>query len=197
MGIRDERKAATLRGIRAAALDLLEEQGFDAVTAGRIARRVGISERTIFRYVPSLEAAMLPTEGEFSQAIMACEIPSGADGAGVLRVLLGACREILLHEVGGNEFRRVSRLMAVEPRLLLVATRQEQELVAAVTEYLVGRGLLPRMEALLVGETLATAWRVTWQCFGAEERAGRPADPLELFDRVVASLAALVGEPSE
>lgn len=197
MGIRDERKAATLRGIRAAALDLLEEQGFDAVTAGRIARRVGISERTIFRYVPSLEAAMLPAEGEFSQAIMACEIPSGADGAGVLRVLLGACREILLYEVGGNEFRRVSRLMAVEPRLLLVATRQEQELVAAVTEYLVGRGLLPRMEALLVGETLATAWRVTWQCFGDEERAGRPADPLELFDRVVASLAALAGEPSE
>lgn len=197
MGIRDERKAATLRGIRAAALDLLEEQGFDAVTAGRIAQRVGISERTIFRYVPSLEAAMLPAEGQFSEAIMSCDIPDGADGARILQLLLGACRDILLREIGGNEFRRVSRLMAVEPRLLLVATRQEQELVAAVSGYLVGRELLPRMEALLVGETLSTAWRVTWQCFGVEERAGRPADPLRLFDKVVASLSTLVGQSSE
>lgn len=197
MGIRDERKAATLQGIRSAALDILEEQGFDAVTVGRIAQRAGISERTFFRYVPSREAAMLPAERGLFEVVEGCDIPDGADGASILRLLLAAFRSMLLEEVQGNEFRRVSRLMVAEPRLLLVATRQEQELVAAVSDYLTGRGLLAAMPALLIGEMLATCWRVTWQCFGLAERSGESADPAGIFDEVAASLGVLTAQLAE
>ncbi|MDV2980823.1 UNVERIFIED_CONTAM: hypothetical protein Q9R71_26955 [Actinomycetes bacterium ARC8] len=53
------------------------------------------------------------------------------------------------------------------------------------------------MPALIIGETLASLWRVAWQCFGQVERAGEPADPVELFDAAMMNLAQLAGPGSE
>lgn len=53
------------------------------------------------------------------------------------------------------------------------------------------------MPALIIGETLAALWRVARQCFGQAERAGEPADPVELFDAAMMNLVLLAGPVPE
>lgn len=197
MGIREDRKAATLKAIQAAALDLVESRGLDSVTVGQIAARAGISERTFFRYCDSREAAIVPAQHELIEAVTGCEIASGSTSAQIFRVLAAECRKLLVAEIRASEYRRISRLIVIEPKLLLAITRQEEAFSAATAQELQRRGLLPAMPALIVGETLAALWRVAWQCFGRAERAGEPADPVELFDAALANLAALAGAVSE
>lgn len=197
MGIREERKAATLKAIQAAALDLVESHGLDSVTVGQIAARAGISERTFFRYCDSREAAIVPAQHELIEAVAGCEIAPGSTSAQIFRVLAGECRKLLAAEIRGSEYRRISRLIVIESKLLLAITRQEEAFSAATSAELQRRGLLPAMPALIIGETLAALWRVAWQCFGQAERAGEPADPVELFDAAMMNLAQLAGPVPE
>lgn len=197
MGIREERKAATLKAIQAAALDLVESQGLDSVTVGQIAARAGISERTFFRYCDSREAAIVPAQHELIEAVTGCEIASGSTSTQIFRVLAAECRKLLAAEIRASEYRRISRLIVIEPKLLLAITRQEEAFSAATAQELQRRGLLPAMPALIIGETLASLWRVAWQCFGQAERAGEPADPVELFDAAMMNLAQLAGPVPE
>ena len=197
MGIREERKAATLKAIQAAALDLVESQGLDSVTVGQIAARAGISERTFFRYCDSREAAIVPAQHELIEAVTGCEIAPGSTSAQIFRLLAAECRKLLAAEIRASEYRRISRLIVIEPKLLLAITRQEEAFSAATAQELQRRGLLPAMPALIIGEILAALWRVSWQCFGQAERAGEPADPVELFDAAMMNLAQLAGPASE
>ena len=57
----ERKKRETRRAIHRAALDLVEESGFDAVTTDQIAGRAGVSPRTFFNYFPTKEAAVLGT----------------------------------------------------------------------------------------------------------------------------------------
>ncbi|MGV2852926.1 TetR/AcrR family transcriptional regulator [Glutamicibacter sp. AGC13] len=197
MGIREERKEATIQSIRAATLDLVELHGLESVTVGQIAARAGISERTFFRYCESREAAVVPAQHELIQAVTECPIADGSTSAQIFRLLANKCRRILVAEIRGNEYRRISRLIATEPKLLLAITRQDQAFCAATAQELLGRGLVPAMPALMIGEALAALWRVAWQSFGQAERAGEPADPVELFDEAMANLEALAGGRAE
>lgn len=191
MGIRDERKAATASEIQRIALDLVEEVGLDATTVSQIARRVGISDRTFFRYFESREAAILPGQLELIGALVDAPMDPTLSPAEIFQVLLEVCHEHFASEIKHHEFRRISRLMIHDPKLLLIATRHEQELVTTVSESLVNRGLLDYMQALLVSEMLASTWRVAWQCFGREEVAGRDASPLALFKKAVVDLGRI------
>lgn len=60
-GLRERKKRETRRAIHRAALDLVEEFGFDAVTTDEIAGRAGVSPRTFFNYFPTKEGAVLGT----------------------------------------------------------------------------------------------------------------------------------------
>ncbi|HEX5967277.1 MAG TPA: TetR family transcriptional regulator [Intrasporangium sp.] len=60
-GLRERKKRETRRAIHRAALDLVEESGFDDVTTDQIAGRAGVSPRTFFNYFPTKEAAVLGT----------------------------------------------------------------------------------------------------------------------------------------
>lgn len=60
---REINKTATRAAIIDSAMALLRTEGFDAVTADRVAESAGISRRTFFNYFSSLEAALNgPTE---------------------------------------------------------------------------------------------------------------------------------------
>lgn len=185
MGIRDERKAETSRRIQAAALDLVEELGLEFTTVARIAQRVGISDRTFFRYFDSKESAIVPGQGELAAALTGLEFPQGAAPSEVFQVLLQGCREHLHAEVEQHEYRRVTRLMFSDPKLLLIATSREQELVVELGRSLAERGVVSQIQASLIAEMVASTWRVAWQCFTHSERAGGAAAPSEYFEQAV------------
>ncbi|MFI1581151.1 TetR family transcriptional regulator [Embleya sp. NPDC020630] len=57
-GLRERKKARTRDAIRTAALDLFEEQGFEATTVDRICARADVAHRTFFRYYECKEALL-------------------------------------------------------------------------------------------------------------------------------------------
>jgi AcrR family transcriptional regulator len=60
-GLRERKKRETRLALHRAALDLVEESGFEAVTTEQIAARAGVSTRTLFNYFPTKESAVLGT----------------------------------------------------------------------------------------------------------------------------------------
>lgn len=192
MGIREDRKAATRRDIQAAALDLIEESGLEAVTVARIAERAGISERTFFRYYDSKEAAALPGQTELINALVTRELGRSMSSAQILAELIDVCRGHFAHEVENHEFLRISRLVLNEPKMLQMVGGLELELVNVLSGSLMERGLLDQMRALLVAEIIACTWRVAWQCFAQEERVNPGADPAALFEKAVFDLGEMV-----
>lgn len=68
---RAARRAQTERALRAAALDLAEERGFDGFTVDEVAARAGVSPRTFFNYFPTKEAAVLADPRPVMEAMIA------------------------------------------------------------------------------------------------------------------------------
>ncbi|PZA22751.1 TetR family transcriptional regulator [Modestobacter versicolor] len=56
MGLRERKKLEAWRTIRATALRLISERGYDAVSVEDIAKEAGVSRTTFFSYFPSKEA---------------------------------------------------------------------------------------------------------------------------------------------
>ncbi|WP_313815202.1 helix-turn-helix domain-containing protein [Citricoccus sp.] len=190
MGIREDHRIHMLRDIQHAALDLVEEQGLEATTVGDIAARVGISERTVFRYYPTKEHALMPGQQGLVDALVASE-SAHHTSSGILDDLLAVCREHFSHEVEQRDFRRISRLLIQEPEMLRVVMRQERHLVEALSAALVHRGMLGPLQSLLVAEVVTVSWRVAWQAFARDEFDGVDSDPVALFDQTVHELGQL------
>lgn len=190
MGIRADHRARMLHQIQCATLDLVEQNGLDATTVGDIAARVGISERTVFRYYTSKVHALMPGQQGLIDALVACETPY-TSAAGTLDDLLAVCRDHFAREVEQRDFRRISRLMLREPELVRAVARQERSLVEALSAALVGRGALRHLQALLVAEVVTATWRVAWQSFARDQAHGLDSDPLALFDDTLRELGGL------
>jgi len=59
LGLRERQRRAIQADLRAAALKLFGERGFDEVSVAEIAAEAGISERTFFRHFPTKEEVVL------------------------------------------------------------------------------------------------------------------------------------------
>ncbi|MGX9901337.1 TetR/AcrR family transcriptional regulator [Arthrobacter sp. SA17] len=179
-----------LHEIQRATLDLVEEQGLDATTIGQIAERVGISERTVFRYYGSKEHALMPGQQGLIDALVGSESAhTSADG--ILADLLAVCRALFAREVEQSDFRRISRLVVTEPDLVRVVSRQERDLVEALSAALAVGGKLGALQSLLVAEVVTAVWRVAWQSFARNEFEGVDPNPVARFDETVRELGKL------
>lgn len=113
-----------------AAVELFDERGFEQTTAGDIAERAGVTERTFFRHFPDKREVLFDGSTVMvrttAEAILAAPPDASALDAALAGVAAGGG---LLDEIRPHSVRR-SRIVAANPSL------QERELLklAAMTE---------------------------------------------------------------
>lgn len=92
-GLRQRKKDALRRALHDEALRLFGEQGFDDTTVVQICDRVGVSERTFFRYFDAKEDVLLGDLGDVLQAAAAAVANQPADRS-PLEAVLAALVEV-------------------------------------------------------------------------------------------------------
>ncbi|HTU28455.1 MAG TPA: TetR family transcriptional regulator [Solirubrobacteraceae bacterium] len=91
-GLRDRKRRLTRQLISDAATALFASRGFDEVKVSEVARRVGVSEKTIYNYFPTKESMVLDSADEMVEGIAAALRERGPDEsitAAVVRALAG------------------------------------------------------------------------------------------------------------
>lgn len=158
-GLRERKKRETRAALHRAALDLVEEKGFAAVTTDQIAAAAGVSPRTFFNYYPSKDAAVLGTKPEDLERVVAGieAMPAGESPIQCLRVAaLGLLAPSTIDRALRAKRRRV--LLgepALAPAMVGNNIRVENALTAAIERRLglePGASLEPR---LIVAASLA------------------------------------------
>jgi AcrR family transcriptional regulator len=116
-GLRERKKARTREAIINAAIDLFEQQGYDATTVEEIAAGADVSERTFFRYFESkLDVVMAQKTGATPdlEAHLANRPPEERPLEAFRQVLLEELREVLAgDELRVRQFQVVMRTPAL------------------------------------------------------------------------------------
>lgn len=124
-----------------AAVDVFVERGFEAVTVEEVAREIGISRATFFRYFGSKEDAILVSTdatGEDSAALIrAAEGPAAADPWSLLRA--GFEPRVLDAERSPEKLRSRLRLVVSIPTLRARLAERRAAQVALIEEALAAR----------------------------------------------------------
>jgi len=171
-GLRERKKRETRRAINLAALELVEEKGFAAVTTEEIAARAGVSARTFFNYFPSKEAAVIGTTAEELESY-AEQLEEVVDGETPLESLRRILAGMLAPASVDRELRaKRRRILLGEPSLApaLVGNniRIENALTAALERRL---GLAPG-ESLKPRVTVAVAIAAVRACIEHQQAGG-------------------------
>jgi AcrR family transcriptional regulator len=127
--------------LRDAALELVSERGYDAVTAAQIAARAGVTERTFFRHFPDKREALFDGEEAFRETLRGAVLAAPPD-----RSPLGA---VLLAFASVEQLLTDNRPFAVTRAAILAKTPALQErmltktagLATAMAEALQRRGV--------------------------------------------------------
>ena len=192
-GRRERKKLQTRHALQDAALRLVTERGFDAVTVEDIAEAVDVSKRTFFNYFNSKEQAVLghePTAPEdLCQAIL--ERPADESPLQSLAAVLGQRAS----ELGGSPSDRLARRRVIrsDSRLLAASAADWLELERALVEAMAERlGMDPERElypALVVSASISAVRVATLR-----SRAG-DGDLPELVAEAFAALAGGLDVP--
>ncbi|WP_226532068.1 TetR family transcriptional regulator [Microbacterium paraoxydans] len=138
---------STAARLRASALRLFSEHGFDDVTVEQIARDAGVSHMTFFRHFPTKEDALL--DDPYDPFIADAVATQPADLPAMERVrrgLLGAWASV--PAATPEETRSRVAIMAGHPRLRARAWQNTQQTESLIVEALTAQGT-PRREAVV------------------------------------------------
>jgi AcrR family transcriptional regulator len=171
-GLRERKKRETRRALNLAALDLVEEKGFAAVTTEAIAARAGVSARTFFNYFPSKEAAVIgttPEQLEEYAALLEEQADDETPLAALQRILGGMLAPAALDkDLRARRRRILLGEPALAPALVGNNIRIENALTAALERRLglePGASLGPRV-------TVAAAIAVVRACIEHQQSGG-------------------------
>ncbi len=196
--LRARRRLETRRLIEAAALDLFEKRGFKATTVEEIAERVGIAERTFFRYYGSKEAVLLGWHALAVEHLKGVQIAPGAPHM-ILRQLQARFDDFLARtdieaELGADTLLRIQRLLARDPDLRAAEVMHLADFGASLRNQVragVGPGCDP-LAVTLALEIFGATIRSTLGAWIAASETPSPCPLAELHRRACALLPDLV-----
>ena len=143
------------RRLQKAALELFEENGYDATTAAEIAARAGVTERTFFRHFPDKREVLFDGEEAFRDTLAEGVLKAPED-LGPMDALLWAfhsAEPVLQRNRSFSEPRRkvIARTPALQERVLLKTAGLNAALVAALRR----RGVDEHLATLAAGVGMA------------------------------------------
>ena len=195
VSLRERNRARTRQDIEAAALELMEVQGYQATTVEEIARRAGVSNATFFRYFPAKEDVLFATEHSAADRMVAL-VAQRADRAQTLAALsapVSAFADEILSDAG-SQSHKLTRLVMTTPELAGRSMRMRLRWENGIARQLAHEagadepGLDQVLAAKLAVSCLAAAlWQ--WQ------RGDSPASIASDTRRAFAAVAALASQP--
>jgi TetR/AcrR family transcriptional regulator, regulator of mycofactocin system len=133
--MRRSQHVTSVAAIEKAALELIAEQGYDAVTVEGIAAAAGISRRTFFRYFASKNDIPF---GDYGALLVSLEewLESEPDDRPMFGVIADAVMRFnRVHSDGGVAHRERMRLIMRTPSLRANAALHQDDWVAVLTRY--------------------------------------------------------------
>jgi AcrR family transcriptional regulator len=175
VGRRERKKLQTREALRAAALRLFTERGFDATTVEDITEAADVAPRTFFLHFASKEAVLLGDGTELSRALVAA-LEARPESECVFAAIRAAVLDVVAERAPDHDALVLrARLMEEAPSLMArnlehyaeVARRLAQE-IARRTGQDAERDLYPSLLASAVMNALGVAIRL-WYRRGARE----------------------------
>ena len=135
--------------LRAAALELFRERGYDRTTAAEIAARVGVTERTFFRHFPDKREVLFDGEARVREALTA-SIAGAPRDLGPLDTLFRAFEPML--ETSWSYSKPRHEVISATPALHERELAKLSALTDALAAALKARGV-PDLRAVLAART--------------------------------------------
>ncbi|KQS72163.1 hypothetical protein ASG41_19090 [Modestobacter sp. Leaf380] len=180
--VREQQRRDSWAAVQAAALALVSERGFDAVTVDDVAAAAGVSRRTFFNHFPTKAAALFDPHPDDAEALQ--QLLADADtSAGVWSALRRVCLDFVDAQTVALPVRR--RLVG-DPELDAYHRTAHLHVGQAVESWTAAQLPDDPFTAQLVAETAAAVLMTAFLAWD-------PADPPQRFAELVARGFDLVG----
>jgi len=144
-----------------AAIELFDEQGYEATTVAEIAERAGLTKRTFFRHF-SDKREVLFSGSEELQRLWLQGIAAATAGATALEIVADGLDPVAEMFAERHEFARMrAQIIAANPELQERELIKLQNLAGAIRAALVGRGISANA-AILAAQSGVTVFHVAF-----------------------------------
>ena len=199
-GLRERKKRQTRLDLARAALRLIEERGYDAVTVDDIAAAANVSRRTFFRYFQTKDDVFI-VDPEGKIAAMRIALRDGPPEEPTLYALRRGALAMTAAYWDPEYSRAVVRLMEREPRMMAAAMAYQVRFVESLAHELAidmetdGR-LDPRPRIL--AHTAISMMRAAVAGWLMDDSSGDPIERAEAaFEQGRPALEAILAMPTE
>ena len=170
---RERKKLATRDAIRAAALELFADRGFDGVRVEEICERADVASSTFFRHFATKEEVVLADYEDRGRQLLDA-LDAQPEGVSPRDLLLGATSHWREHRRPAGVLRSETMLLAAEPALQAPLDRRLVAWELPIADRLAQLDGLDRasLEGKLAAGWVLTAIRVVireWALTGAED----------------------------
>ena len=181
-----------LERLRAAALELFEERGYDRTTVGDIAERADLTERTFFRYFADKREVLFAGSEELEKLI-ASGVASAPEAMSPLEVVVEAlAASSPMFEARRTHARKRQALIAAHAELRERELIKSTKLAAALLSGLRERGV-PRATAALLAQTGTTLFHNAFERW-IEDSDGKRRDLAHHLQEALTELRFLAAE---
>ncbi|SSC23851.1 DNA-binding HTH domain, TetR-type, partial [Klenkia terrae] len=170
--VREQQRRDSWAAVQAAALALVSERGFDAVTVEDVAVAAGVSRRTFFNHFPTKAAALFDPHPDDAEALAA--LLAGADtSGGVWPALREVCLALVARQ---EEVLAVRRRLVGDPELDAYHRTAHRHVGEAIDGWVGAQLPDDPFSARLVGETAAAVLMTAFLSWSPDDDPARFAE---------------------